>query len=114
VLNHALTGLVMGAIVKYLDNIARVYAHSISMIITILVSSLWLSRVPSIQLVLGSVIVLISLHLYHLPHDEYAALKAHPRADHDRHSVVDYDMPTTAAHGLPVKREALAPALHDL
>lgn len=118
VLNHALTGLVMGAIVKYLDNIARVYAHSISMIITILVSSLWLSRVPSIQLVLGSVIVLISLHLYHLPHDEYAALKAHPRADHDRdhdrHSVVDYDMPTAAAHGLPVKREALAPALHDL
>lgn len=120
VLNHALTGLVMGAIVKYLDNIARVYAHSISMIITILVSSLWLSRVPSIQLVLGSVIVLISLHLYHLPHDEYAALKAHPRADHDRdhdrHSVVDYDMTATAAaaHGLPVKREALAPALHDL
>jgi hypothetical protein len=74
--------------------------------------------VPSIQLVLGSVIVLISLHLYHLPHDEYAALKAHPRPDHDRdhdrHSVVDYDMPATTAHGLPVKREALAPALHDL
>lgn len=81
VLNHALTGLVMAAIVKYLDNIARVYAHSMSMIITIFVSSIWLQRVPSIQFVFGSIIVLISLHLYHLPYADYSY--HHPHADRD-------------------------------
>jgi hypothetical protein len=99
----------MAAIVKYLDNIARVYAHSMSMLITILVSSLWLSRVPSIQLVLGSAIVLVSLHLYHLPHSEYALLPAHPHADHDQQPddhQEDYDDAVAAGTlTLPVKRE---------
>jgi len=72
VLNHALIGLSMAAIVKYLDNIARVYAHSVSMLITILFSSLWLGHIPSIQFIFGSVIVLVSLHLYHLPQAEYS------------------------------------------
>lgn len=97
----------MAAIVKYMDNIARVYAHSMSMIITIMVSSIWLQRLPSIQFIFGSIIVLVSLHLYHLPHTHY-----HHRGHHHADDKPD-DKEPVAVPDHPYPRRHLPPHLHD-
>ena len=73
ILNQALSGLAVAAIVKYADNIARVYAHSISMLLTMLVSSIIYRDFPSMQLIFGIAIVSISIYLYYTPEMRHEA-----------------------------------------
>jgi len=65
VANHALAGLAISAIIKYTDNIAKVYAHCMGMLLTMVVSSILYWQVPSIQLVFGMSTVIISLYLFY-------------------------------------------------
>lgn len=65
VVNHALAGLFIAAVIKYGDNIARVYAHSMGMLLTMVVSSFMFWQIPSIQLLFGMSVVIISLYLFY-------------------------------------------------
>ncbi len=65
VLNNALSGLVIAAIIKYTDNIVRVYAHSMGMLLTMIVSSVIFQQIPSTQLLFGASIVSISIFLFY-------------------------------------------------
>jgi len=60
VINNALNGLVISAILKYADNIARVYSHSAAMLLTMVISVLFFKREPTPQLFLAIVIVTAS------------------------------------------------------
>jgi len=66
VLNNAFNGLAISAILKYTDNIVRVYAHAVAMLLTMLIDILLFSSVPSPQLVIAIVIVSCSTYLYNL------------------------------------------------
>ena len=66
VANLALTGLVISWIMKYADSIVKVYATSLSMFLTMLVS-VWLFEFqPNLQLVLGITTACSSLQLYYM------------------------------------------------
>jgi len=65
VLNQALTGLAISAIVKFADNISKIYAHSLSLVLTMTISSIIQQTLPSMQLIFGSMIVTISVWLYY-------------------------------------------------
>jgi len=64
-INHALAGLAISAIIKYTDNIAKVYAHCMGMLLTMAISSIVYWQVPSIQMLFGMSIVIISLYLFY-------------------------------------------------
>lgn len=57
VLNNALNGLAVSAILKYADNIARIYAHTASMLITMALSVLFFGQQPTPQLIIAVAIV---------------------------------------------------------
>jgi drug/metabolite transporter (DMT)-like permease len=65
VANNALCGLLIAALVKYANTIEKVYAHSVSMVITLATSSLLLSRPPSPSLVISALIITTSIFIYH-------------------------------------------------
>merc|ERR1719461_2054815 len=66
ILNNALNGLAISAILKYADNIARVYASSAAMLTTMVASVLLFGATLSSQLVLGICIVFASAIQYHV------------------------------------------------
>merc|ERR1740120_335751 len=57
VVNNALNGLAISAILKYADNIARVYAHACAMLLTMVLSVLLFSQSPTPQLVIACSVV---------------------------------------------------------
>lgn len=67
VLCNALNGLAISAVLKYADNIARVYAHAIAMMITMLVSTQLFKAPITPQLVLAAILVFTSTVQYNLP-----------------------------------------------
>eukprot|EP00927_Polykrikos_kofoidii_P053271 TRINITY_DN4760_c0_g1_i2.p1 TRINITY_DN4760_c0_g1~~TRINITY_DN4760_c0_g1_i2.p1 ORF type:complete len:369 (-),score=51.91 TRINITY_DN4760_c0_g1_i2:202-1308(-) len=69
ILNNALNGLAISAILKYADNIARVYAHAVSMIVTMFISVAW-GQKPTPQLILATAIVGASAVQYNMSKDE--------------------------------------------
>lgn len=67
VLNLSSTGLLVSWLMKYSDNIAKVYATSMAMLLT-MVLSVWLFDFkPTLQLLLGIVICVMSLQMYYTP-----------------------------------------------
>jgi len=67
VLCNALNGLAISAVLKYADNIARVYAHAIAMMITMAVSTQLFKAPITPQLVLAAILVFTSMVQYNLP-----------------------------------------------
>lgn len=67
VLCNALNGLAISAVLKYADNIARVYAHAIAMVVTMLVSVQLFGTHVTPQLVLAVIMVGTSTLQYNLP-----------------------------------------------
>jgi len=64
---NALNGLAISAVLKYADNIARVYAHAIAMMLT-MAASIALFKAPvTPQLLLAVVLVATSTFQYNLP-----------------------------------------------
>lgn len=66
VLNNAFNGLAISAILKYADNIARVYAHACAMLVTMVLSILLFAQSPSPQLLISITMVSASAVQYNL------------------------------------------------
>ena len=64
---NALNGLAISAVLKYADNIARVYAHAIAMMVTMAVSTQLFHAPITPQLVLAVTLVATSTLQYNLP-----------------------------------------------
>jgi len=67
VLCNALNGLAISAVLKHADNIARVYAHAIAMMATMLVSIYLFGAPITPQLALAIVLVATSTMQYNMP-----------------------------------------------
>ncbi|XP_047983664.1 CMP-sialic acid transporter 4-like [Salvia hispanica] len=64
ILNHALSGIAVSMVMKYADNIVKVYATSVAMLLTAVVSIFLFGFHPSLAFFLGSIIVSISVYLH--------------------------------------------------
>ena len=64
---NAMNGLAISAVLKYADNIARVYAHAIAMMVTMAVSTQLFNAPITPQLVLAVTLVATSTLQYNLP-----------------------------------------------
>ncbi|ONK56422.1 uncharacterized protein A4U43_C10F8470 [Asparagus officinalis] len=67
VLNLGSTGLLVSWLMKYADNIVKVYSTSMAMLLTMIISVYLFHFKPTVQLFLGIVICMISLHMYFAP-----------------------------------------------
>mmetsp|Transcript_10534 Transcript_10534/g.23937 ORF Transcript_10534/g.23937 Transcript_10534/m.23937 type:complete len:350 (-) Transcript_10534:63-1112(-) len=66
VINNALNGLAISAILKYADNIARVYAHAAAMLLTMTLSIFLFGQDPTPQLIIAIAVVAASAVQYNL------------------------------------------------
>uniref|UniRef100_A0A1D1YZC0 CMP-sialic acid transporter 1 n=1 Tax=Anthurium amnicola TaxID=1678845 RepID=A0A1D1YZC0_9ARAE len=67
VLNLGSTGLLVSWLMKYADNIVKVYSTSMAMLLTMVLSIFLFNFRPTLQLFLGIVICMMSLHMYFAP-----------------------------------------------
>ncbi|KAL8210405.1 hypothetical protein R6Q57_007137 [Mikania cordata] len=67
VLNLGSTGLLVSWLMKYADNIVKVYSTSMAMLLTMVLSVLLFTFKPTLQLLLGIIICIMSLHMYFAP-----------------------------------------------
>ncbi|XP_031110826.1 CMP-sialic acid transporter 1 [Ipomoea triloba] len=67
VLNLGTTGLLVSWLMKFADNIVKVYSTSMAMLLTMLLSVALFDFKPTVQLFLGIVICMMSLHMYFAP-----------------------------------------------
>ncbi|CAI5714238.1 unnamed protein product [Peronospora effusa] len=64
---NSIGGIFMACILKYLDNIACVFSHSIAMTFTTFLSMLFFAFSPSVEFGCGLGVLIISMYLYHHP-----------------------------------------------
>lgn len=64
IINHALSGLAVSMVMKYADNIVKVYSTSVAMLLTAAISILLFDYKLSTQFMLGSGVVSISVFLH--------------------------------------------------
>lgn len=67
VLNLGSTGLLVSWLMKHADNIVKVYSTSMAMLLTMTLSTFLFDFKPTLQLFLGIVICMMSLHMYFAP-----------------------------------------------
>ncbi|KAM0939426.1 putative nucleotide-sugar transporter [Dioscorea sansibarensis] len=67
VLNLGSSGLLVSWLMKYADNIIKVYSTSMAMLLTMILSIYLFSFQPTIQLFLGIIICMMSVHMYFAP-----------------------------------------------
>ncbi|XP_050229849.1 CMP-sialic acid transporter 1 [Mercurialis annua] len=67
VVNLGSTGLLVSWLMKYADNIVKVYSTSMAMLLTMVLSIYLFSFKPTVQLFLGIIICMMSLHMYFAP-----------------------------------------------
>ncbi|XP_043702256.1 CMP-sialic acid transporter 1-like [Telopea speciosissima] len=67
VLNLGSTGLLVSWLMKYADNIVKVYSTSMAMLLTMALSVYLFDFKPTLQLFLGITICMMSLHMYFAP-----------------------------------------------
>ncbi|KAI8544999.1 hypothetical protein RHMOL_Rhmol07G0009000 [Rhododendron molle] len=67
VLNLGSTGLLVSWLMKYADNIVKVYSTSMAMLLTMVLSVFLFSFKPTLQLFLGIIVCITSLHMYFAP-----------------------------------------------
>ncbi|EXC02948.1 CMP-sialic acid transporter 1 [Morus notabilis] len=67
VLNLGSTGLLVSWLMKYADNIVKVYSTSMAMLLTMVLSIYLFTFKPTLQLFLGIIICMMSLHMYFAP-----------------------------------------------
>ncbi|GAV63543.1 Nuc_sug_transp domain-containing protein [Cephalotus follicularis] len=67
VLNLGSTGLLVSWLMKYSDNIVKVYSTSMAMLLTMVLSIHLFHFKPTVQLFLGIIICMMSLHMYFAP-----------------------------------------------
>jgi len=64
VMAYSFTGLCVSVIMKYADNMVKIYAVSVSMVVTMLLSIVMFEFQPTTQLFFGIVIITISILMY--------------------------------------------------
>jgi len=64
VLNNAFNGLAISAILKFTDNIVRVFAHAAAMLLTMLLEVTCFGASPTPQLIISATVVSCSVYLY--------------------------------------------------
>ncbi|KAM3365205.1 hypothetical protein ACQJBY_015139 [Aegilops geniculata] len=64
ILNHALSGIAVSMVMKYADNIVKVYSTSVAMLLTAIVSVFLFGFNLSLAFFLGSTVVSISVYLH--------------------------------------------------
>ena len=64
------SGLLVSWIMKYADSIVKVYATSMAMLVTMVVSLLLFGQTPTLQLLLGILTATASLQMYYMSHDD--------------------------------------------
>ncbi|KAK1565256.1 hypothetical protein Q3G72_022615 [Acer saccharum] len=67
VLNLGSTGLLVSWLMKYADNIVKVYSTSMAMLLTMVLSVYLFNFKPTMQLFLGIIICMMSLQMYFAP-----------------------------------------------
>ncbi|KAH9719276.1 CMP-sialic acid transporter 1 [Citrus sinensis] len=67
VFNLGSTGLLVSWLMKYADNIIKVYSTSMAMLLTMVLSVYLFNFKPTLQLFLGIIICMMSLHMYFAP-----------------------------------------------
>ncbi|XP_010261488.1 PREDICTED: CMP-sialic acid transporter 1 [Nelumbo nucifera] len=67
VLNLGSSGLLVSWLMKYADNIVKVYSTSMAMLLTMVLSVYLFNFKPTLQLFLGIIICMMSLHMYFAP-----------------------------------------------
>ncbi|XP_059634312.1 CMP-sialic acid transporter 1-like [Cornus florida] len=85
VFNLGSTGLLVSWLMKYADNIVKVYSTSMAMLMTMILSVFLFNFRPTMQLFLGIIVCMMSLHMYFAPPDMLLGLpltvKASPEND---------------------------------
>ncbi|CAN6445778.1 unnamed protein product [Victoria cruziana] len=66
ILNHALSGIAVSMVMKYADNIVKVYSTSVAMLFTAVVSVFLFNYHLSLAFFLGSTVVSVSIYLHSL------------------------------------------------
>ncbi|CAM6084893.1 unnamed protein product [Calypogeia fissa] len=79
VINLGCTGLLVSWIMKFADNIVKVYSTSMAMLLTMVISVYLFNLVPTLQLFLGIVICGISLQLYFTPPQQLLDVPTPPK-----------------------------------
>ncbi|KAH7678746.1 xylem cysteine proteinase protein [Dioscorea alata] len=64
ILNHALSGIAVSMVMKYADNIVKVYSTSVAMLLTAIVSVFLFGYHLSIAFFLGSTVVSVAVYLH--------------------------------------------------
>lgn len=64
ILNHALSGIAVSTVMKYADNIVKVYSTSVAMLLTAVVSVFLFGFHLSLAFFLGSIVVSVSVYLH--------------------------------------------------
>ncbi|KAL1830352.1 hypothetical protein ACET3Z_000003 [Daucus carota] len=67
VLNLGSTGLLVSWLMKYADNIVKVYSTSMAMLLTMILSIILFNFKPTLQLFLGIIVCIMSVHMYFAP-----------------------------------------------
>lgn len=93
---NSIGGVFMACILKYLDNIACVYSHSMAMMFTTLLSMIFFAFSPSLEFACGLGILVISMYLYHHPLAQVATEKETSPAVSATSSEDDDNLPSVA------------------
>ncbi|GLJ08453.1 hypothetical protein SUGI_0089100 [Cryptomeria japonica] len=64
IINHALSGIAVSMVMKYADNIVKVYSTSVAMLLTTFISMILFRFHLTLPFVLGSMVVSVSVYLH--------------------------------------------------
>ncbi|KAI9079336.1 hypothetical protein K1719_038635 [Acacia pycnantha] len=84
VLNLGSTGLLVSWLMKYADNIVKVYSTSMAMLVALTVSIYIFNFKPTLQLFLGIIICMMSLYMYFAPPNMLVDMPVIGRSDEEK------------------------------
>ncbi|KAG1712279.1 hypothetical protein DVH05_000029 [Phytophthora capsici] len=87
---NSMGGIFMACILKYLDNIACVYSHSMAMMFTTLLSMIFFAFSPSLEFACGLGVLVISIYLYNHPLAQVSDTSASREGDSKPKSMINY------------------------
>lgn len=95
VLNLGSSGLLVSWLMKYADNIVKVYSSSMAMLLTMILSVYMFNFKPTLQLFLGIIICMMSVHMYFAPPSMLVDLPVVAKPDHENMKEVTVERATS-------------------
>ena len=89
VLNLGSTGLLVSWLMKHADNIVKVYSTSMAMLLTMIISIFLFNFKPTLQLFLGIIICMMSLHMYFAPSNMLLDMPVTVKPDEEREKLIE-------------------------